>query len=218
MSSTKPALTKQVGFQRFQINATATNGVDISVFSDDEGAARCVSALRRAFAELPQVEFIIQRNSQTRPLWERLQVDPPANMSLLFDDSMGLGKSSTSWPSPPALEQKFGYAGKPIRRDTAPHRVSSTVALQFTQLLHHVCPPASPTRLICTGGLGNENISSQLQLIQETAPGRELWVDMESSLRTTLQDETDIFDCNKAMACVRHVIDFGLKPDPARNN
>jgi hypothetical protein len=164
----------QVGFQRFQINATATNGVDVTVFANPDGARRCVDTLRTAFAELPDVEFIIQRNSETRPLWELLeQGDPPRNMSLLFDDSMGLGKSSTSWPAPPAAGQMFGYAG----------------------------------------GLGNENISTQLCLIEQTAPGRELWVDMESSLRTRLKNDSDVFDCNKAMGCVRQVIELGLKPD-----
>jgi len=96
----------------------------------------------------------------------------PSNVSLLYDDSMGLGKSSTEWPSPPPPEVKFGYAG----------------------------------------GLGVHNISSQLLRIEQTAPGRTLWVDMESSLRTMLKDENDIFDCNKAMACVRHVIELGFKP------
>ena len=45
-----------------------------------------------------------------------------------------------------------------------------------------------------------------------TAPGRTLWVDMESSLRTTLEDDTDVFDANKAMACVRCVLELGLEP------
>ncbi|KAL1529648.1 hypothetical protein AB1Y20_000589 [Prymnesium parvum] len=163
---------EEVGFQRFQVNATAANGVDTSSFTSAESAKKSVSALRRVFAALSNVEFIVQRNAETRPLWERLQEDMPSNVSLLFDDSMGLGKSSSEWPSPPPPEVKFGYAG----------------------------------------GLGDHNISSQLSLIDQTAPGRTLWVDMESSLRTTLKNEDDIFDCNKAMACVRHVIELGLKP------
>ena len=46
-------------------------------------------------------------------------------------------------------------------------------------------------------------------------PGRTLWVDMESSLRTILKDDSDIFDANKAMACVRCVRELGLEPDAA---
>ena len=64
------------------------------------------------------------------------------------------------------------------------------------------------------GGLSPANIAEQLGRIEATAPGRTLWVDMESSLRTRLkEDEGDIFDANKAMACVRAVIEHGLAPN-----
>ena len=33
-----------------------------------------------------------------------------------------------------------------------------------------------------------------------------------AALRTQLKNTADIFDCTKAMTCVRHVIDLGLKP------
>ena len=42
--------------------------------------------------------------------------------------------------------------------------------------------------------------------------GRTLWVDMESSLRTLLKDDTDVFDVNKAMACVQCILELGLAP------
>ena len=45
--------------------------------------------------------------------------------------------------------------------------------------------------------------------------GRTLWVDMETSLRTHLKDNSDIFDANKAMACVRIIIDEGRVPKAA---
>ena len=51
--------------------------------------------------------------------------------------------------------------------------------------------------------------------VRVCAQGRNLWVDMESSLRTVLKDNTDVFDANKAMACVRCVIEQGLEPAPA---
>lgn len=66
--------------------------MDTSVFSTPEGARRCIEAVRDACASLKQVEFIMQRNEETRPLWELLQDDMPPNVSLLYDDSMGLGK------------------------------------------------------------------------------------------------------------------------------
>ena len=88
----------ELGFTRFQINATAANGCDTSLFSTDAAATETVTRLRAAFATLPHLEFIVQRNESTRALWERLLEAPPPNMSLLFDDSMGLGVSATSWP------------------------------------------------------------------------------------------------------------------------
>jgi len=164
----------EVGFRRFQINATRANGTDMDLFATDAAAYKCVARLRTAFAALPNVEFIMQRNAETRPLWERLLENPPPNMSMLFDDSMGLGVSTTSWPSPPPPELAFGYAG----------------------------------------GLSPTNLKEQLGRIGDTAPGRTLWVDMETSLRTILKDDSDIFDANKAMSCVRCVLELGLKPKP----
>ena len=41
----------------------------------------------KVFASLPDVEFIIQRNEETEPLWRHLEPNPPANMSFLFDES-----------------------------------------------------------------------------------------------------------------------------------
>ena len=46
----------------------------------------------------------------------------------------------------------------------------------------------------------------------EREQGRTLWVDMESSLRTILKDDGDIFDANKAMKCVSCVVELGLEP------
>ena len=161
------------GFTRFQLNATKTNGVDTSIFATDAGAAQCVARLRAVFAALPAVEFIVQRNAETRPLWERLLEEPPPNMSMLFDDSMGLGVAATSWPPPPTLEAlKFGYAG----------------------------------------GLSPANLVQQLDSMESVAAGRTLWVDMETSLRTKLKDDSDIFDANKVMRCVTAVIQSGRTP------
>lgn len=162
-----------VGFRRVQINATKANGFDVDVYGTDAGAKRCVKALRTAFSALPQVEFIMQRNAETRPLWEPLLGEPPSNMSMLFDDSVGRGVSTGAWPAPPADDTlAFGYAG----------------------------------------GLSPSNLKDELTKISHTAPGRTLWVDMESSMRTVLQDSTDTFDANKAMLCVRCVCEVGLDP------
>ena len=66
----RPLTRAQVGFRRVQINATAANGVDVAAFADAAGARQCVHALRRVMAEVPAVEFIMQRNAQTARLCE----------------------------------------------------------------------------------------------------------------------------------------------------
>ena len=38
----------QAGFQRVQVNATAANGADVTLFADAPGAAACVEALQQA--------------------------------------------------------------------------------------------------------------------------------------------------------------------------
>jgi hypothetical protein len=92
------------GFRRVQVNATAANNVDTSGFTEK------VKLLRKAICDVPEIEFIVQKNDQTRELWEALVADPPANLSLLYDESMGLGKLTTSWPEP-LPNVKFGFAG-----------------------------------------------------------------------------------------------------------
>lgn len=117
---------------------------------------------------LPQVEFIIQRNEETKPIWEYLDTQGlPSNVSFLFDESKGTGVVAAEWPNPP-INARFGYAG-----GLGP----KTLEDQLTKMLLKTNPLA------------------------ESAPV-EIWVDMESSLRTLLKDDTDIFDVNKAMECI----------------
>ena len=149
-----------------QINATVANNVGAALVNA-EGAEK----LRGVLAAVPHVEFILQRNEETRPLWEALEASGPLppNVSFLFDESKGTGVVAASWPSP--LVAPFGYAG----------------------------------------GLGPATLAAQLGKMLDTVGAHEagggavvssLWVDMESSLRTVLKDETDTFDVNKCMACV----------------
>ena len=106
--STLPAL----GFQRVQINATAVNGVDISRLKES------VPALAGLMQKYPNLEFILQKNDETEPLWEgMLQSDACGplghlanNVSMLVDESKGTGVLASSWPSTPE-EYKIGYAG-----------------------------------------------------------------------------------------------------------
>jgi adenine-specific DNA glycosylase len=57
----------QVGVGRFQINATAANNVNVPI------SPTVVDNVRRVMASLPSAEFILQRNSETQPLWAALE-------------------------------------------------------------------------------------------------------------------------------------------------
>ncbi len=44
--------------------------------------------------------------------------------------------------------------------------------------------------------------------------GREIWIDMESSLRTIDHNGKDVFDLNKCMKCISVVCEFGIYQHP----
>ena len=101
------------GFQRVQINATAINGVDTS------NLANSVASVVSVVSRFPDIEFILQKNEETRPLWEGVLLSPdagagvgrlPSNVTMLLDESKGTGTLSESFPSPP-MHYEVGYAG-----------------------------------------------------------------------------------------------------------
>jgi len=103
-----------LGFKRVQINATSVNGVDTSRL----GAQ--VPGFSKVVTCHPELDFILQKNDETKPLWEgllNLESDNagkagylPKNVSMLVDESKGTGVLASSWPEPPA-EYEIGYAG-----------------------------------------------------------------------------------------------------------
>mmetsp|Transcript_139971 Transcript_139971/g.390204 ORF Transcript_139971/g.390204 Transcript_139971/m.390204 type:complete len:293 (-) Transcript_139971:125-1003(-) len=113
------SLARDFGFGRVQINATMVNNVDTS----DLGAkAVHVQALIQSHAEL---EFIIQKNRETEPLWKHLEqaldTQVTTNFSFLCDESCGRGTATEEWPEPHA-RIKTGYAG-----GIGPHNVSDVL-------------------------------------------------------------------------------------------
>jgi hypothetical protein len=96
------------GFKRVQINATQVNGVDTSCLQ--ESVPTVLSIIR----QYPNLEFIVQRNAETQPLWQGiLDAGPvPSNVSMLMDESKGTGKAMSTWPTPPLpADYEIGYAG-----------------------------------------------------------------------------------------------------------
>ena len=176
------------GFKRVQINATAVNGVDTSNLENS------VVPLANLMKKYPQLEFILQKNEETKPLCEGMiqksdnDVDPlkedgsngcfgakgclPSNVTMLVDESKGTGILASSWPNPPK-GYDIGYAG----------------------------------------GIGPKNISKVLTDVMEAGNGRTIWIDMESSLRS-LKDGLDVFDLHKCYECIQAVITAGIYEHP----
>jgi phosphoribosylanthranilate isomerase len=146
------------GFQRVQINATAVNGVDTSRL------AQSVEIFSGVVQQFPYLEFILQKNDETKPLWEGLLnyfgTTFPTNVSMLVDESKGTGVLASSWPSPPK-EYRIGYAG----------------------------------------GIGPHNIERVLQDVLKAGNGHDIWIDMESSLRS-MKNGKDVFDLDKCYQCI----------------
>lgn len=98
------------GFNRVQVNATAINGVKVSNLGDKvPNFLTCVNSV-------PDIEWIVQRNNETKPLWEALDIlnakdELPKNISFLFDASCGTGVLPSSFPPLLKNNSKCGYAG-----------------------------------------------------------------------------------------------------------
>ena len=157
------------GFRRVQLNATATNGCETA--RDAEAMAAAAATVRAACDAVPEVEWIVQANDETKPLWETLldEGDVPANLSMLWDASCGKGVEidATRVGDARATGVPAGYAG----------------------------------------GLNRENIKEVLAALRSgVAKGRSIWMDMETGLRSIIDDE-ERFDVNKAWAVCAAVDD-----------
>lgn len=169
---------QSLGFARVQINATAVNGVDTSQLHES------APMLWQVLQQFPQLEWIVQKNEETRPLWERLEEiqmttteRPLQNLAMLVDESKGTGVLSSSWPVPSSL-YKTGYAG-----GIGPHNVTSVL----TDITHAVA--------------------------QGPNDRRTFWIDMESSLRS-LKNGRDIFDLDKCFQVIDAVCTMKLMDRP----
>ncbi|KAF0718141.1 Aste57867_1879 [Aphanomyces stellatus] len=164
----------KLGFKRVQINATAANRVSV----DSSKVNVYVDALIACMQQVPQIEWIIQANEETKLIWTPLVAAAPANMSILFDASCGLGVPMTDFPKPLA-NVPCGYAG----------------------------------------GMGPSNIAAMLTRIGDVAGTHAVWVDMESSLRTTVRTadgkDTDIFSIDKCFACITSGVTSAGLPEVA---
>merc|ERR1712146_565976 len=80
-------------------------------------------------------------------------------------------------------------------------------------------PPCPHPGIHCVygGGLTVEHLAAELRRIARVVynPGRPVWVDLESGLRSQRPGRPDEFDLGKAWACIRMVFDLDLpRPRP----
>lgn len=76
----------------------------------------------------------------------------------------------------------------------------------------HWPAPTDDYEIGYAGGIGPTNVRQVLNAIgQVVPPGRSIWIDMESSLRS-IKNDRDIFDLDKCFAVIQTVVDMGLAP------
>lgn len=63
------------------------------------------------------------------------------------------------------------------------------------------------------GGIGPANIQMVLRDVTTAAQGRKVWIDMESSLRSTKNGD-DVFDIDKCYQCIEAACDMGIFEHP----
>ena len=171
------------GFGRVQVNPTAVNGVDVRSLGE-ESARR---SLLRTVRSHPGLEFIVQRNGETEPLWGGLLAggeDLPENVVFLHDESKGTGRESASMCTGGefvrTVRRVVGYAGGMRPRNV----------VRMARLAREACAESG---------------------------GERCWIDMESGVRSRRLGEggdgdsvEDVFDLTKCYDCIDALCEAGL--------
>ena len=178
-----------LGFRRVQVNATAANSVTV----DSDKISEYVSNIKQCMRDVAEMEWIIQCNDETRPIWEQLVRDsnPSPNMSILYDASCGKGVRVTNFPSPATYPSiPCGYAGG----------IGPSCIREILAAVHDVTNSSSGSSSEDSGGVRAKGV----------------WVDMESSLRVLVSEvnnpsaSADKFSVDKCFECILAGCDFGL--------
>lgn len=171
------------GFRRVQVNATAVNGVHTEYLGEEA----TVQSFLRTTAAHPKLEFIVQKNEETLPLWNGLleQEAPQENIVFLHDESKGTGKEASAWSTDPRFvtssRKIVGYAGgiKPT----------------------NVAKVATDTRKACQESGGEEFWIDMESGVRSKVIG--------------VGGEEDIFDLSKCYECIDTICELGLIEHPS---
>lgn len=192
-------------FHRIQINATAVNGVD--TIRLHEGLLNLIYIIE---TYENQFEFIIQKNNETKPLWEGLinyystnKSSWPINLSMLIDESKGTGiLLPSSWQNNNNSQQQDNLQQQQVNDSSHSHNNSIKIGY--------------------AGGIGPNNIRHIFPEIIKNSNNIPFWIDMESSLRTTIvrkseqdnEHDVDIFDINKCFDVIQTIAELGYIKHP----
>ena len=185
------------GFGRFQVNATVANNVKV----DRGNLPQIAENLKKCIDAVSECEWIFQLNDETRDIWDAL-------CKLCSRSSSGSSSPRTT-PMPSSLSLEM------------PTESTSSLPTNLSCLFDASCglgkladeytaPITVGTQDIpCgyAGGIAPNNILQVLGNVSRAATGKAVWIDMESSLRSTLTDKQnpegkDVFSIEKCMGCV----------------
>jgi len=128
----------------------------------------------------PNLEFILQKNDETEPLWSGV---------LDLCDGSVLPRNVTM-----LLDESKG---------TGASRLSSSSSSSDWPP-----PPPAEYEIGYAGGIGPDNVRDVLRQVSDAAPGRSVWIDMESSLRSTKNGQ-DVFDLDKCYRVIEAACEHG---------
>jgi len=167
---------RPLGFRRCQLNATRANGRTANL-----DRSKVFAACR----QVPDMEFILQANAETRVLWKHHDDDDfPANVSLLFDASCGTGLALDL----DSIDLRTYFDDESDEEEESLSEEKKTKKKR-----------RRPPRVGFAGGIGKANVGEVLgELRGKIRKGdSSIWIDMESSLRRSADDR---FDVNEAWA------------------
>ncbi len=187
-----PRLAANPGGPRFALHLC---GGAVGEFLNGEGAAA------RIAADFPRIQINLRNGRDQSPLLcEALRRHP--DQTLITQHNLGnllLHRDLSGFPNYAVLFDSSGGRGILRRRWSAP-------LMQESRIL--ACGYA--------GGLGPENLATELPRIRDAAQGQPFWIDMESRLR----DDHDRFDLDRAGRCLEIAAPFALRAadEPARDS
>jgi len=197
-------LWEDYGFLRIHLCPTRAHGVNSSQLK------KYLHSLRSVVVALPQVEFVLPVSRETRALTLQLMNDCQPNLAFFYD-----AEDATNDPAGTPGAASSGTVA--VKGNSAPSSSGATVSSPSSPSRRPAPCPHPGIHCGYGGHLTVDNLAEELRRIAKAVdtPGRPVWIDLESGLRTPRNGRPDEFDLCKALACIRTVFDLNLpRPRP----